>query len=140
MGSIISQEPSISNLTFRALKKGQVQKDCEVLKVDADVALVKLKNGGFWLIGPSVRHLNHNVAISSFGLHGASRVVLDGLVRIGAVKREEADKHLATVKEHVRQRREKQAASDLGRMVEDLGGADHVRDMLDATYGERADG
>lgn len=143
MGSIMSVVEALDRLRFRPIKKGAVVRGVDVLQGEDGVALVRHPDDSITALGShGASMVNGNLAILGYGgTHGysTSRAVLDGLVRLGVLTREQVQEHVARVDARRQERVEKDAARSLGSVVENLG-VDVVRRMLDATYGGPSDG
>ena len=122
MGSIGSRNEAVDRLYFEPLRKNQVYKGCDVLRVDDRTYVVRLPNGRCHGIGAAAR-LNGKVCIIGFGKEQVSKTVLYGLVRIGALTQEDADEHVRQVELMHEKRALSYLEKDVARMVKEHGAA-----------------
>lgn len=120
MGRIISKVAALEKLSFGKLKKGQVYKNCEVIQITDGSFMAKKSNGEFVIAGGRSA-ISGNYAVLNYGMDEFSRSVLNGLVAIGALTKDEVAEHLNATKA-AKAKREKQYTIDaLRRNCEELG-------------------
>lgn len=120
MGVILSNIEEIENIRWETLKKGRVQKAVKILSIEDGVAIVELANGSFTVIGR--RHSpNGNWAVMGYGLDMFTGSVLDGLVKIGILTKENVSDHKKRQKEREYERSKNRAKKDLINACNELG-------------------
>lgn len=92
MGIIISNIESIDSIRWEQPKKGRVMKASRVMFIDETTAIIEMGNGRFTVAGR--RHSpNGNWAVLGYGLDKFTGAVLDGLVRIGILSKQDVAAH-----------------------------------------------
>jgi hypothetical protein len=105
MGRIMTKGP-LGELNFTKLKAGQVYKGCEVVRITETCVIIKTSQGSFAIGGPQ-RAVTGHYSVINWGADDFSKSVLDGIVRIGAVTKDDVDRHVNAIKE--RRKRESEA-------------------------------
>lgn len=127
MGCIISAQDALERLRFVNLTKGRVHKAESIVVLQRtdggtgpDVALVKMANGDWTVLGS--RHSpNGNWAVMGYGLTKFDKGVLDALVKVGAITREDMDRHIANAEGYRAARERRHAIESLTRACAELG-------------------
>lgn len=120
MGCIISKIEDIDRLRWTQLRKGRVVKASRVVMVDEVQAIIELTNGDYTVVGR--RHTpNGKWAMLGYGFDRFEKSVLDGLVRMGIVTRQQVDEHLGSLARSRDRQRRKDALDDLKQACETLG-------------------
>lgn len=92
MGVIISKIENIDRIRWTQPKKGRVLKASRVMFTDDTTAIIELENGQFTVAGR--RHSpNGNWAVLGYGIDKFTGAVLDGLVRLGILSKQEVAAH-----------------------------------------------
>lgn len=116
MGTIMSVEKALENVSWTRLPKGRRVDVEAALSLDDGSVLLRLKNDRFTLVG------RYHVPNGSFTvLHYDNRTVLNGLVRMGVLTKEQVANHLARVKEGKAETDRKFAIRSLKKACEALG-------------------
>lgn len=92
MGSIISKIEEIDRIRWTQPRKGRVMKASRVLFTDETTAIIELASGAYTVAGH--RHSpNGNWAVMGYGLDRFGGAILDGLVRLGILTKEQVSAH-----------------------------------------------
>lgn len=92
MGCIISKIEEIDRIRWTQPRKGRVMKAARVVFTDETTAIIELADGQFTVAGR--RHSpNGNWAVLGYGLDQFTGAVLDGLVRLGILTKEQVSAH-----------------------------------------------
>lgn len=124
MGSIISAVEAVEQLRFVQVKKGDTPEVTRALHLGDNCYLLQLKGGSFTVAGRSSEGslVNGNCAVLGFGTEGStSKPVMDGLVRLGVITKEQAAEHVRVATEGRARRQRKHDLQALKRVCEDLG-------------------
>jgi hypothetical protein len=116
----MSREKALEQVWFDELKKGHVYKNCEVVRVDDTGILIKRPNGRYSVYG---RHFSPNkkIALLGWGLEGFAKSVMQGLVKIGALTKEQVDNHIAGEEYRRETRDARYAVERIRKACEELG-------------------
>lgn len=92
MGIIISKIEEIDQIRWTQPRNGRVMKATRVLFTDETTAIIELATGEFTIAGR--RHSpNGKWAVVGYGLDKFGGAVLDGLVRLGILTKEQVSAH-----------------------------------------------
>lgn len=92
MGSIISSIEQIDRIHWKQLRKGRPVKAIRVMAIDETQVIIELEGGSYTIAGR--RHTpNGNWAVMGYGLDRFGAAVLDGLVRMGILSKEQVSAH-----------------------------------------------
>lgn len=116
MGHIMSVEEAISDITWTKLPKGRPMNVEKAMSLGDGSVLLKLANGTYALAG---RHHSPDGPYSV--IHYSNRTVLNGLVRMGVLTKEQVKSHLDAVKASKEKQDRKWAMSSLRQACEKLG-------------------
>lgn len=120
MGTIISKIEDIDNIIWTQLKKGRVAAAKRVIALTDTSVIIELDNGQYTVAGQ--RHaVNGNWAVLGYGIDKFSSAVLDGLVRMGILSKEQVSAHKADVRAREEDRERKSAEKRLAEACETLG-------------------
>lgn len=110
MGSIISSIQEIDGIRWTKLRKGRPQKVKRALQITDAAVLLEFDNGKFTIVG---RHHDPdgNWAVLGYGLDKFEKTVLDGLVRMSMLTKEQVENHIASVSAG-REKRERAKAKE----------------------------
>jgi hypothetical protein len=121
MGRISSKVEPIASLTFEKTRKGRVLKNVDIMQIDESTAIVRKKNGPLSIIG-RLAHLNESrYLIINFGIQEHSRVVLDGLVKMGVLTKDQVSEHVENEKKVSEEKDRKNLLKRLSDICNDLG-------------------
>lgn len=120
MGIIISKIEEVDRIRWVQLRKGRVVKAKRVLAVTEQSAIIELEDGTYTVAGH--RHsANGNWAVLGYGLDRFTGGVLDGLVRLGILTKDQVAAHKAHQIERQARQRKKYALDDLEKACATLG-------------------
>lgn len=121
MGVILSKHEEIERAHFRPLKKGQVYKAIQVMRLEDGTAIVQLRDATFSVVGRK-DSLNDAIALSGVTLQdGWSGTILRGLVRMGIVSKETAEAHSRETAARSRRSHVRDQLRSLKRSCDELG-------------------
>lgn len=96
MGVIISRIGEIETLRWTELRKGQVTRVKRAIRINETDVILELENGNLTVVGH--RHTpNGNWAVQGYGLTKFNKTVLQGLVRMGILTKDQVHAHLLEV-------------------------------------------
>lgn len=120
MGKIISRIEEIDSIHWTQLRKGRVQAARRVLAVTDTAVIVELANGTYTVAG--FRHApNGKWAVMGYGLDRFTGAVLDGLVKIGVLTKEQVSAHKKAEQERSNARNTKYSIDRLKEACKQLG-------------------
>lgn len=120
MGTIISKIEEVDRIRWTQLRKGRVANAKRVLAVDETQVIIELANGEYTVAGR--RHSpNGNWAVLHYGLDRFTSKVLDGLVKLGVLTKDQAQRHKVGAKESSEAAARRMAMNSLKHSCETLG-------------------